>query len=103
MLSNPRPDKNHVILRIGCIGSHVPTSSSDFGFYSRLRQTNDVSLCKLDVNVKSRSPVAGSVGLFKLETLQRKSRYFIASFTLKIKSGKSKGMQEKSVYHGCMV
>ena len=28
---------------------------------------NDVTLCKLDVNVENRTAVAGSVGFFKLE------------------------------------
>ena len=39
---------------IGCIGSHVSTSSSDVGLYSRYVK-NDVTLCKLDVNVKNRT------------------------------------------------
>ena len=51
---------------IGCIGSHVSTSSSDVGFYSRYVK-NDVTLCKLDVNVKNRTAVAGSVDFFKLQ------------------------------------
>ena len=40
--------------------------SSDVGFYSR-NVKKDVTLCKLDVNVKSRTVVAGSVDFFKLE------------------------------------
>ena len=34
MLSHPGPDKNHVYIMPGCIGSHVSTSSSDVGIYS---------------------------------------------------------------------
>ena len=60
-------------------------------FLQALRQ-NDVFLCKLDVNIKNRTAVAGSVDLFKPES---KKCYFIASSSLKIKCGKSKGMQEK--------
>ena len=57
---------------------------------------NDVILCKIDVNVKNRMPVAGSVGFFKLSRNSSKEKcYFITSFILKIKCGKSKGMQEK--------
>ena len=41
-------------------------SSSDVGLYSRYAK-NDVTLCKLDVNVKNRTAVACSVDLFKLE------------------------------------
>ena len=44
----------------------MSTSSSDVGFYSRYVK-NDVTLSKLDVNVKNRTAVAGSVDLFKLE------------------------------------
>ena len=34
MLSHLGPEKNTCIKCIGCIGSHVSTSSSDVGFYS---------------------------------------------------------------------
>ena len=51
---------------IGCIGSLVSTLSSDFGFYSPYVK-NDVTLCKLDVNVKNRTAVAGSVDFFQLQ------------------------------------
>ena len=54
------------IYSIGCIGSHVSTSSSDVGFYSRYVK-NDVTLCKLNVNVKNRTAAAGSVDVFKLK------------------------------------
>ena len=48
---------------IGCIRSRVSTSSSDIGLYNRYVK-NDVTLCKLDVNVTA---VAGSVDFFKLQ------------------------------------
>ena len=65
--------------------------------FTAITSKNDVTLCKLDFNVKNRTAVAGSVDLFKLELklLNGKKCYFIASSTLKIKCGKSKGMQEK--------
>ena len=55
------------------------------------------SLCKLNVDVKNRTAVACSVYVIKtrVETLKRKKCYFIANSSLKIKFGKSKGMQEK--------
>ena len=34
---------------------------------SAVTSKNDITLCKLDVNVKNRTAVAGSVSLFKLE------------------------------------
>ena len=58
---------------------------------------NDVSLCKLDVTVKNRTAVAGSVGFFKLELklFKGKKHYFIQVHPFEIKCGKSKGMKEK--------
>ena len=35
-------------------------------FFKAVTSKNDVTLCKVDVNVKNRSAVAGSVSLFKL-------------------------------------
>ena len=52
---------------IGCIESHLSTSASDVRFYNRYKIKNDVTLCILDVNVKNRTAVAGSVDFFKLE------------------------------------
>ena len=40
---------------IGCIESHVSTSSSDVGFTADY----EVTLCKLDINVKNRTAVIG--------------------------------------------
>ena len=37
---------------------------------------NDVTLCKLDVNVKNRMAVAGSVGFFKREWKLYKGKSF---------------------------
>ena len=44
----------------------MSTSSSDVGFYSRYVR-KDVTICKLDVYVNSRTAVAGSVDFFKLK------------------------------------
>ena len=49
-------------------------SSSDVGFYSRYVR-NDVTLCKLEVNVKNRT--AGSVGFFKLGQLSFKEKVLL--------------------------
>ena len=35
--------------------------------FTAVTSKNDVTLCKLDVNVKNRTPVTGTVSLFKLE------------------------------------
>ena len=51
---------------IGCIGDHASTSSSDIGF-TAVTSKNDVTLCKVEVNVKNRTVVAGSVDFIKLE------------------------------------
>ena len=42
-------------------------SSSDVGFFKAVTSENDVTLCKLDVNVKNRTAVAGSVDFLKLK------------------------------------
>ena len=82
MLSHTGPDKNHVNLMHWFIGRHV--SASKYVDCTADYVKNDVSLCKLDVNVKNQMTVAASVGFFKL---QRKKRYFLASSSLKIKCG----------------
>ena len=48
------------------MGSHVSTSSSEVVFYS-VTSEDDVTLCKLDVNVKNRTAVAGRVDFIKHE------------------------------------
>ena len=61
--------------------------------FTAVTSKNDVTLCKLDVNVKNRTAVDDSVNLFKLE--KRKMCYFTLSSTLKIKCDISKDVQEK--------
>ena len=56
---------------------------------------NKVRLCKLDIYVKNRMAVAGSAAFFKLELKLFKGKSVISISTLKIKCGKSKGLQEK--------
>ena len=82
MLSHPRPDENHVNLmhwlyRMSCI--FVVKLR---WFLHRMTSKNDVSLCKLDVNVKDRTAVAGSVGCFKLELklFKEKGKVYIMFF-----------------------
>ena len=41
--------------------------SRDVVFFTAVTSENDVTLCKLDVNVKNRTAVAGSVDFFKLK------------------------------------
>ena len=61
--------------------------------FTAVMSKKDVTLCKLDVNVKNRRAVAGSFDFFKLKKKPFKGKS--ASFTLKMKCGESKGMQEK--------
>ena len=58
---------------------------------------NDVTLCKLDVNVKIERRLLVASASFKLSRNSFKERKVLlyASSTLKVKHGKSKGMQEK--------
>ena len=65
MLSHPGLDKNHVYLMHRLYRKHVSTSSSDVGFFTAVTSENDVTLCKLDVNVQNRTAVAGSVDFFE--------------------------------------
>ena len=97
MLSHPGLDKNHVYLIHRLYRKSRIYVVKWRWVFTAVTSKNDVTLCKLDVNVKNRTAVAGSVDFFEteVETLQRKKCYFIASSTLKIKCGESKGMQEK--------
>ena len=67
MLSQPGPDKNHVYLMHRLYRKSRIYSSSDVGIFTAVTSENDVTLCKLDVNVKNRTAVAGSVDYFKLK------------------------------------
>ena len=68
--------------------------SRDIVFLQLLRQKM-MSPCKLDVSVKNRTAVASSVEFFKLEQkLFKGKNYLLASSTLKIKCGKSKGKKK---------
>ena len=62
----------------------------------------DVTLCKLDVHVKNRTAVAGSVDLLSRTSLTEKvllySKFFFENQTWLIKR-----YARKSIYHGCMV
>ena len=57
--------------------------------FTTVTSKNDVTLCKINVTA-----VAGSVDFIKLEQKHFNGKS-IASSSLKIKCGKSKGMQEK--------
>ena len=63
--------------------------------FAAVTSKNDVTLCKLDVNVKNRTAAADIIDLFKLEQKLCNGKSVIASSFLKIKCCKSKGMQEK--------
>ena len=65
--------------------------------FKAVMSENDVTLCKLGVNVKNeRGSLVPSTSLnLSRNSLKEKKCLFIASPTLKIKCGKSKGMQGK--------
>ena len=65
-LSHPGPDKNHVHLMHRLYWkSHIYVVKW-CSFYRRYVK-NDIFLCKLDINIKNRMVVDGSVDVFKLE------------------------------------
>ena len=61
--------------------------------FTAVTSKNDVTLCKLDVNAKNRMVASTSLNLSRNSLMEK--CYYIASSSLKIKCGKSKGMQEK--------
>ena len=64
----------------------------------------DVTLCKLDVNVKNRTAVAGSVYFFKLEYKLFKGKVLLNSkFYFENQMWLIKRYARKSIFHGCMV
>ena len=66
-------------------------------FFTAVTSENDVTLCKLDVNVKNRTAVGGSVDFFKEKVLFHSKFYFENQMWL------IKRYARKSIYHGCMV
>ena len=62
MLSHPGPDKNHVhLMEVTYLRCQVTL------VFTAVTSKNDVTLCKVDVNVKNWTAVAGSVDFFKHE------------------------------------
>ena len=67
MLSHPGPDKNHVYLMHRLYRKSRNYVVKWRWFFKAVTSENDVTLCKLDVNAKNRTAVAGSVDFIKLE------------------------------------
>ena len=65
-LSLPGLDKNYVYLMHRLYRKSRIYVVSDVGFFTAVTSENDVTLCKLDVNVKNRTALAGSFDFFKL-------------------------------------
>ena len=67
MLSHPGPDKKScvfnalVVLEVTYLRRQVTL------VFTAVTSKTDVTLCKLDINIKNRMEVAGSVDLFNLE------------------------------------
>ena len=67
MLSHPEPDKNHVYLMHWLYKKSRIYVVKLRWFFTAVTSKKDVTLCKLDVNVKNQMAVAGSVDFFDLE------------------------------------
>ena len=64
--------------------------------FTAVTSKNDVTLCKLDVNVKNRTAVAGSVDFFQLQQKPFKGESVISyKFFFENQNESQKGMQEK--------
>ena len=73
-------------------------------FFTAVTSEIDVTLCKLDVNVKNRTAVAGSVDFFKLNRNPLKEKVlFHSKFYFENQMWLIKRYARKSIYHGCMV
>ena len=66
MLSHPGPDKNHVYLMHWLYRKSRTYVVKWRWVFTAVTSENDATLCKLDVNVKNQTAVAGSVDFFKL-------------------------------------
>ena len=71
--------------------------------FTAVRQKNDVTLCKLDINVKNRTVVTGSVYFFKLEYKLFKGKRINSEFYFENQMYLIKRYARKSIYHGCKV
>ena len=68
MLSHPGPDKNHVYLMHWLYRkSRIDLRRQMTLVFTAVTSENDVTLCKLNVDVKNRAAVACSVDFVKLE------------------------------------
>ena len=67
MLSHPGSDKNHVHLMHWLYRKSRIYRRQVTLVFTTATSKNDVTFCKLDVNVKNRTAVAGSVDFFKLK------------------------------------
>ena len=65
MLSHPGQDKNHVYLMHRLYRKSRIYVVKWRWIFTAVTSENDVTLCKLDVNVKNRTAVAGSVDFFE--------------------------------------
>ena len=104
MLSHPGLDKNHVYLMHRLYRkSRIYVVKWRWAF-TAITSENDVTLCKLDVNVKNRTAVAGSGLLWNLSRNPLKEKVlFHSKFYFENQMWWIKRYARKSIYHGCMV
>ena len=65
MVFHPGLEKNHVYLMYRLYRKSRTYVVKWRWFFTTVTSENDVTLCKLDVNVKNRTAVAGSVDFFE--------------------------------------
>ena len=100
MLSHPGPYKNHVNLMHRLYRKSRIYVVKWRWFLQPITSKNDITLCKLDVNVKNRTVVT-SLNLSRNSLKEKVLLY--SKFHLKIQMWKTKRYARKSIYHGCMV
>ena len=72
--------------------------------FTAVTSKNDVTLCKLDVNIKNQMGVAGSVYFIKIEYKFLKEKVLLNSkFYFENQMWLIKRYARKSIYHGCIV
>ena len=72
--------------------------------FTSVTSENDVTLCKLDVNVKNRTAVGGSVASLNLSRNPLKEKVlFHSKFYFENQMWPIKRYARKSIYQGCMV
>ena len=104
VLSHPGLDKNHVYLIHRLYRKSRIYVVKWRWVFTAVTSENDVTLCKLDANVKNRTAVAGSVDFFETSRNPSKEKVlFHSKFYFENQMWWIKRYARKSIYHRCMV